>query len=886
MSTRDILLVGERSAEWLNRLQSSASSMGIHLISAGTFRDGIEMLRQYAEAVDGVVVDVSSAPSSEHAESCISEMGSIAPELAMLVVGAKNATAQVSNPDNRQRHFMISAVNDPQEILTRLRQVLGNGKACQVSRSLPCPASVRVTELCATHDTRSNYVAQFAYRLESCFVARNENEERDARAAAIRWHYDLLTMVSLLDSDIQLSIRFVHIPGSTGKKSRLTVWLAGSVYAQTGSVARTKAVDSAIQLEDFLAKGASCFTGMYGFVPVRQSEQLSRCLRPFQPVTILQFRHKSILVNSSTLTGMSDIPPGVHIAAPARPGHLRTLHWLIEVLSHQSAPVMLEIILQPTRLTAHEIELLRCARNNVWKQESSLTYSELQAVSLELDDLLRSSSRACMTEARLWFGEEHVPESLLATISQEYYLPLSEMTRLGDTQTHDGCCENKKEVERLSSLTSLGCAVELFRLPLPTQVPLRDVPGSHPVFDFTPGHLPSSGPILGHKNVGGERIDVRVSPEDFRRHVYILGQTGTGKSTMLLSMILERIESDRGLCLIDPHGDLLSEVYSRLTNRERSRTIVFDPSDVSNTLGLNMLEYDPSHPEQKTLLVNEMINIFDMLYDLRQTGGPIFEQYMRNAMLLVMDDPVRQGTLVDVVKVFQESEYRNDLVAECENELVKAFWLEAIRTKGEAGLDYLSPYITSKLNQFISNDYIFPIISRRKSGLDFRELIDSDKILLVKLSKGRLGEIGVRLLGMILFARLLLAALSRDDIQENQRKDFCLFVDEFQNFTSESVAQMLSEARKYRLNLVLANQTLGQLRNSILDSVLGNVGSLVIFRPGINDFDRIKPYIDPPFQRDEILNLPNFFAIGKLLSQGVSLLPFVFNTVNPSKKRA
>lgn len=154
----------------------------------------------------------------------------------------------------------------------------------------------------------------------------------------------------------------------------------------------------------------------------------------------------------------------------------------------------------------------------------------------------------------------------------------------------------------------------------------------------------------------------------------------------------------------------------------------------------------------------------------------------------------------------------------------------------------------------------------------------------MKLSKGKLGEIGVKLLGMILFARLLLAALSRDDVQENKRADFCLFVDEFQNFTSESVAQMLSEARKYRLNLVLANQTLGQLQNSILESVLGNVGSLVIFRPGINDCERLKPYLDPPFRKEEVLNLPNYVAIGKLLAQGIPLPPFVFNTIKPPTK--
>jgi type IV secretory pathway TraG/TraD family ATPase VirD4 len=395
-----------------------------------------------------------------------------------------------------------------------------------------------------------------------------------------------------------------------------------------------------------------------------------------------------------------------------------------------------------------------------------------------------------------------------------------------------------------------------------------------------PSELGSEGPLLGDKVVQSEHRDVRIYPEDMFHHVYILGQTGTGKTTMLGSMMDERLKADAGLGLIDPHGDLCDKILRAVPDERRDDVILFDPSDPDNDVKLNLLEYDPRYPRQRTTLINELFQIFDQEYDLEQTGGPMFETYMRNALRLVMDDPEEPGTLLDAVNVFQDDIYRAELLDKCTDESVVSFWEEeAEKAGGEISLENITPYITSKLNRFLFDEYLRALIDVRHSTINFRDIIDDGKILLIKMTKGKLGELGVRMFGTIIFTRLLMSALSREDLPEEERQDFFLFVDEFQNFTTPTVASMLSEARKYRLSLTLANQSLFQLEDEIVNAVLGNVGSLVTLRPGVEDYDKIGPYVTPPFEREEIINLPSYTAVARLLADRQPTQPFTFQTI-------
>ena len=399
-----------------------------------------------------------------------------------------------------------------------------------------------------------------------------------------------------------------------------------------------------------------------------------------------------------------------------------------------------------------------------------------------------------------------------------------------------------------------------------------------------PSELPKEGLLLGRNIYRGEEKQIFMTREDRRRHLYAIGQTGTGKSTLLKNMIVQDILNGEGVGLIDPHGDIAEEVLGSIPEARHNDVVFIDPSDLSRPIGLNMLQYDPKYPEQKTFIVNELINILDKLYDLRTTGGPMFEQYTRNALLLLMEYPDRGFTLLEIPKVLADKEFRKSLLANCTNILVRDFWeKEAEKAGGEAALANMVPYITSKFNVFLANDYVRPIIAQSNSSIDFREIMDSKKILIVSLAKGRLGDINASLLGLIIVGKILMASFSRVDTSEDRRKDFYLYIDEFQNFATDSIATILSEARKYRLDLTIAHQFIEQLKKEIKDAVFGNVGSMIALRVGSTDGEFLAKQFAPVFNDTDLVNVDNFNAYVKLLVNGKTTKPFSMQIIPPQK---
>jgi hypothetical protein len=399
-----------------------------------------------------------------------------------------------------------------------------------------------------------------------------------------------------------------------------------------------------------------------------------------------------------------------------------------------------------------------------------------------------------------------------------------------------------------------------------------------------PPNLSHEGLILGRNIFRGEEEVVKITIDDRRRHLYVIGQTGTGKSAFLQNMIEQDIKNGQGVAILDPHGDLIEKVLSLIPQERAEDVILCDPSDLERPLSLNMLEYDPARPEQKTFIVNELINIFNKLYDMKVAGGPMFEQYARNALLLLMDDPNEGATLMDVPRVLSDRDFRRRLLLKCRNIIVKDFWeKEAEKAGGEASLANMVPYITSKFNTFIANDYMRPIVGQAKSTLDFRKILDTGKILLVSLPKGRLGELNSSLLGLIVVGKLVMASFARIDMLEHERRDFYLYMDEFQNFTTESIETALSEARKYRLCLTIAHQFIGQLTEKIRDAVFGNVGSLVSFRIGATDAEFVVKQFEPVFGQNDLINIDNYNAYVKLLINGQTAPAFSMITYSPNK---
>ncbi len=390
-----------------------------------------------------------------------------------------------------------------------------------------------------------------------------------------------------------------------------------------------------------------------------------------------------------------------------------------------------------------------------------------------------------------------------------------------------------------------------------------------------PLDLPKDGISLGqniHRNV---ETEIFMSPEDRLRHFYVIGQTGTGKTTLLKKMIRQDILNGDGVCMIDPHGSDIQDILSYVPKERLDDLVYFDPSYTDRPMGLNMLEYDIRFPEQKTFVVNEMLSIFNKLFDMKVAGGPMFEQYFRNSVMLVLEDPASGNTLLDVSRVLSNKQFRDMKISKCRNPLVVQFWKEiAEKAGGEASLANIVPYIVSKFDVFLQNDIMRPIISQEKSSFNFREIMDNKKILLVNLSKGRLGDINANLLGLIIVGKILMAALSRVDSLNANLAPFYLYIDEFQNITTDSVSTIFSEARKYKLSLTVAHQFIAQLDEKIRDSVFGNVGSIASFRVSSEDAEYLEKQFAPVFSVKDLMNVDNLNCYIKMLSAGRPVKPF------------
>lgn len=351
-------------------------------------------------------------------------------------------------------------------------------------------------------------------------------------------------------------------------------------------------------------------------------------------------------------------------------------------------------------------------------------------------------------------------------------------------------------------------------------------------------HLPTKGALIGEVECHGSSHPLYLPTEVRDRHCWLVGATGTGKSSLLLRMIRQDIESGEGVALIDPHGDLFEQVLASIPPKRIGDVVLLEPGRGSRVPGLNFLEVTdgPLCELQRNFVINELLGIFDQLWDMRECGGPMFQVYFRNAVLLLMSGSPNV-TLAELPLVFEDRAFRDRLKAACRNPMVTGFWTnQAEKAGGEASLSNIAPYITSKLNVFTHSSVLRPIIGQARSTLDFRGMLSKRGIFLANLSKGMIGHAEARLLGMLLLGRIFAAGMERSVLPAHRRTPFSVFVDETQNFLTPTLASMLAEARKFGLRLTLANQNLAQLagqgRNDLLQALLGNVGNLAAFRLG------------------------------------------------------
>ncbi|HEX9503168.1 MAG TPA: type IV secretion system DNA-binding domain-containing protein [Patescibacteria group bacterium] len=400
-----------------------------------------------------------------------------------------------------------------------------------------------------------------------------------------------------------------------------------------------------------------------------------------------------------------------------------------------------------------------------------------------------------------------------------------------------------------------------------------------------PVNTPQAGTLLGHNIY--RRIDTKIyiDREDRTRHTYIIGRTGTGKTELLKNMAIQDIRAGEGVCIVDPHGDLVEDVLRYIPKERVEDVILFEPFDMERPLGLNMLE--AKDPSQKDFMIQEMIAIFYKLFP-PETIGPMFEHNMRNVMLTLMEDEQFPGTIADIPRMFTDTDFQKYKVSKVKDPIVRAFWEKEMAKTSDFHKSEMLGYLVSKVGRFVENEMMRNIIGQPKSAFDFRQVMDEGKILLINLSKGKTGEVNAKLLGLIVVSKLQMAALSRADIPENQRRDFYLYVDEFQNFVTDSFATILSEARKYRLNLIMAHQFISQLTqqkegssildNRMKDAVFGNTGTIICFRIGVEDAEIIAKEFVPVFNEFDVINIDRYNAYVKLMIKGTASRPFNMQT--------
>ena len=383
---------------------------------------------------------------------------------------------------------------------------------------------------------------------------------------------------------------------------------------------------------------------------------------------------------------------------------------------------------------------------------------------------------------------------------------------------------------------------------------------------------------IGETNFRNTRKKFGIKLDDRRRHIYIIGKTGMGKTALLTNMAVQDINTDRGIAFIDPHGEAAEELLDYIPKGRINDVIYFNPADLEFPIGFNIMEIH--NPEERHLIAAGLMGVFKKIWP--DVWSARMEYILNNCILALLEYP--GSTLLGINRMLADPDYRKKVVNKVQDPVVKAFWLQEFARYTQRYEVEATAAIQNKVGQFVSNPLIRNIIGQEKSTIDIRKIMDQGKIFIVNLSKGKIGEANSTLLGALIITKLYLEAMSRVDIPEEERKDFFLYVDEFQNFATESFANILSEARKYRLSLVLAHQYIAQMEEKVRDAVFGNVGTLISFRIGAEDAEFLEKEFSPYFTQEDFVNLPKYNIYIKLMIDGVAAKPFSAQTLPPFPK--
>jgi len=777
----------------------------------------------------------------------------------------------------------------------------------------------------ALEEGASVWSACFALRLESIGVCSTQNEHSEPfLARMLDAQVDFLAALPGVGPEAAIELRFSAHPNARAEHcGRIDVLLRVQVEESTREAAESRARSAFRGLYPNLV----AIHETYQWVPIQSEPEYTllfdashllhfgEVLRREAQVRLAAIdplpRNRPIGFSSESSTEVPPESESVHVYAPFVPT-FSDLRRLFDILLLQRGPTVLSIVLRPTTLQASELDFLleqsgRCEhflQRDVphalpLRKQVDLLVSHFTDTMFSLRDdcfwmAIRVASRdplnASLVEA---FGTTitgHVAshDALRGPVQPgvmkggyDWTLAAAE-EESHEARTQLGTLSLRAQPDRpdgrLRSLFTAREANCAFRFPLPRANEFPGLPTRRAVALPPPPTSPAGGVLLGENLYRGMRHPIHMLADDRRRHTYIVGQTGTGKSSLLRTMILQDIQEGKGVAVLDPHGELIDDLLPCIPPERVNDVYYVSPERQDLTIGINMLEYEGA--VERDAVINNLLEIFQRLYRaVPESMGPAFEQYFRNAVLLEMADPEAPPMLDGVLRIFTDADYRQSRLEQCGDPLVLAFWTLAKRTTGDASLANFGQYIVNKLSRFLYNDTLRRILLQPKSTIQFKDVLDKSGILLVDLCKGRLGEMNTAFLAMAIIGQIQRAAFSRTSVHDKSRlRDFYLYIDEFQNVATDSFITILSEARKYRLNAILTNQYLHQIPDDIIEAVRGNVGTVVAFRTGCKDAELLSEEFAPSVQRDDLLNLPNFHAYVTTLTRGEASAPFSLRT--------